>query len=325
MLSAIPFFPPVKFDLGFIEIHGFGIMVALGLWLGTEMAMRKAKRDGLDPDIINRVVTWMIVGIFVGGHLGHAFFYAPEEIEKQGWVYLLKVWDGLSSFGGFIFTSFLCWLFFRKENNRVRRENSVRVTEGKKLLFPVRATHYGDCVIYGFPMAFGLGRIGCFLAHDHPGKESDFFLSTWGVCKDAYTRASASGECPAEYTLFGEYCYDLTRACHDLGLYEAIWACSLIGIVALLDRKGRFPGFYLALIPMYYAPVRFSLDYLRTVDVRYWGLTPAQYGTMLLFTIGLAVFLSFRRKTPVRQQTAESDYIPYDPQEEKVSTTPNNE
>ena len=134
MLSAIPFFPPVKFDLGFIEIHGFGIMVALGLWLGTEMAMRKAKRDGLDPDIINRVVTWMIVGIFVGGHLGHAFFYAPEEIEKQGWIYLLKVWDGLSSFGGFIVTSFLCWLFFRKENNRVRRENSVRVKEGKKLL-----------------------------------------------------------------------------------------------------------------------------------------------------------------------------------------------
>jgi len=299
MLAAIPFFEPVKFDIGITEIHGFGIMVAVGLWFGTEMAMRKAKRDGLDPDIINRVVTWMIVGIFVGGHLGHAFFYAPEEITRQGWIYLFKVWDGLSSFGGFIVTSFLCWLFFRKENNRVRKQNTERSQQGKKLLFPVRATHYGDCVIYGFPMAFGLGRVGCFMAHDHPGIETTFFLGVEGVCRHS----------------FG----DTSFICHDLGLYEAIWACSLIGIVAFLDKKPRFPGFYLAMIPMYYAPVRFSLDYLRTADVRYFGLTPAQYGTMILFSIGLTVFLIFRNKTPVRVLTAESDYIPYDPEEGKES------
>ena len=114
------------------------MMVALGLYLGTEMAMSKAKRDGLDPDIINRVVTWMIVGIFVGGHLGHAIFYEPEKIAADP-LYLFKVWDGLSSFGGFIVTAFLCWLFFRKENNRVKKANPQRKEEGKPLLLPVRA------------------------------------------------------------------------------------------------------------------------------------------------------------------------------------------
>ena len=59
MLATLPFFAPVKFTIPVINlpIHGFGLMVALGLYLGTEMAMAKAKRDGLDPDIINRVVT----------------------------------------------------------------------------------------------------------------------------------------------------------------------------------------------------------------------------------------------------------------------------
>lgn len=297
MLATIPFFEPVQFTIPIIDlpIHGFGIMVALGLYLGSEMAMKKAARDGLDPDIINRVVSWMIVGIFVGGHLGHALFYAPEEIEKQGLIYLLKFWDGLSSFGGFIVTAFLCWLFFYKENNRVKKANVTRKAEGKKLLLPVRATHYGDCVIYGFPMAFGFGRIGCFLAHDHPGKESDFVLSVQGICQKNWG--------------------DITHSCHDLGLYEAIWACSMIFVVMFLDKKARFPGFYLAFIPMFYTPFRLFFDSLRTVDARYNGMTPAQYGALLLFLVGASVVFVQRKKKPVKEMTAESDAIPYDVEE----------
>lgn len=301
MLATLPFFEPVKFDIGSIPIHGFGIMVALGLYIGTEMAMRKASRDGLDPDIINRVVTWMIVGIFVGGHLGHAFFYEPYKLfggihngvtYPADPMYLIRVWDGLSSFGGFIVTAFLCWLFFRKENNRVKKANPQRKRDGKNLLFPIRATHYGDAVIYGFPMAFGFGRIGCFMAHDHPGLESEFFLAVKGVCRNHWGNSD--------------------YACHDLGLYEAIWACSMIFVVMFLDRKARFPGFYLAVIPMVYAPFRLFFDSLRTADVRYTGLTPAQYGAICLFLIGASVFMVQRKKRPARELTAESDAIPFD-------------
>ena len=295
-IYMIPFFAPVKFTIPVLdfEIHGFGIMVALGLWFGTNMAMNKAKKDGLDPDIINRVLNWMIVGIFVGGHLGHALFYEPYKafggMDPSGkyvegdLIYLLKFWDGLSSFGGFIVTSFLCWLFFKKENRRIAKENRKRARSNEEaedkqsLLFPIRALHYGDCVIYGFPMAFGLGRVGCFMAHDHPGLQSDFILAVKGICQGQMGNTAI--------------------ACHDLGFYEAIWACSLIPIVYFLNKaKPRFPGFFLAFIPMYYGPVRFCFDYLRTNDVRYAGLTPAQYGALSLFTIGLAVFVINRKKT----------------------------
>jgi phosphatidylglycerol---prolipoprotein diacylglyceryl transferase len=294
MLSTLPFFSPVKFDLGFIEIHGFGIMVALGLWIGTNMAMDKAKRDGLNPDIINRVVTWMIVGIFVGGHLGHVFLYEPFKLfggmhdgiqYEPDPLYLLKVWDGLSSFGGFFITSLLCILFFRLENKKVQIQNRAARDAQEPLQYPVRTMHYGDCVIYGFPMAFGLGRVGCFLAHDHPGLESDFFLAVQGVCSNHFS--------------------NIAYSCHDLGLYEAIWALTLIPIVRWLDKsKPRFQGFFLAIIPMYYAPVRFSLDFLRTVDTRYYGLTPAQYGAMVIFSLGLAVFVMKYKSTPVRLITS---------------------
>ena len=316
----LPFFAPVKFTIPFTDfpIHGFGIMVALGLWFGTNMAMDKAQKDGLDPDIINRVLNWMIVGIFVGGHLGHALFYEPYKafggLDPNGrhvqgdLLYLVRFWDGLSSFGGFIVTSFLCYVFFKKENRRIVRENKTRHTanqaeenpEKRPLLFHISALHYGDCVIYGFPMAFGLGRVGCFLAHDHPGKITEFFLGVKGIC-----RKNAEGH-------FDDSLWATEIACHDLGLYEAIWACSLIPIVYFINKtKPRFPGFFLAFIPMYYGPVRFCFDYLRTNDVRYFGLTPAQYGAMMLFCIGLAVFAVNHKKTPVKLITDKSDRVPY--------------
>ncbi len=101
-------------------------------------------------------------------------------------------------------------------------------------------------------------------------------------------------------------------ACHDLGLYEAIWALSLVPVVYLLDtKKARFQGFYLALIPIYYAPVRFFLDGLRTHDVRYSNFTPAQYGTMVLLFIGIGVLLKQRKSTPVRELTEKTDAVAY--------------
>ncbi|MEC7985695.1 MAG: prolipoprotein diacylglyceryl transferase family protein [Myxococcota bacterium] len=335
----IPFFEPVKITVPLINlpVHGFGIMVAIGLWLGTIMAMDKAKKDGLDPDIINRVLNWMIVGIFVGGHWGHTFFYEPFKLfggTHNGQVYppdplyLLKFWDGLSSFGGFIVTSLLCYVFFRREAKRVRKENKKRLAENedsaekKPLLLRVSALHYGDCVIYGFPLAFGLGRVGCFMAHDHPGLQSDFFLATKGICNSLRRHSSSfpGKECGENYyTDSAGWCWDLSTACHDLGLYEAIWALSLVPIVYFLYRaKPWFPGFFLAFIPIYYGPVRFFFDSLRTNDTRYLqstlgehAVTPGQIGAFTLLCIGLTVFWINRKKTPVKEMTAKSERVPF--------------
>ena len=67
------------------------------------------------------------------------------------------------------------------------------------------------------------------------------------------------------------------------------------------------------MIPMVYAPFRVFFDSLRTADTRYAGLTPAQYGAMILFVVGSSVLIVQRKKKAVRTMTAESDAIPYDP------------
>ncbi|MDP6932787.1 MAG: prolipoprotein diacylglyceryl transferase, partial [Myxococcota bacterium] len=184
MQPLIPYFEPFRIPLfGDVAIHGFGILVATAFIVGIRAAMNKCERENLDPDIINRLTTWLVVGVFVGGHLGDVLFYRPAEYLQDP-IEILKVWKGMSSFGGFIGCTLLTIWFFRKE---------------KVPFFP-----YGDTLCYGASIAWVFGRLGCFSAHDHPGIETDFYLGVYGICP-------------------GYEGSDIT-ACHDMGLYEAIWA-----------------------------------------------------------------------------------------------------
>ena len=131
---VIPFFGPVHYDSRFgLWITWLWIYGCIGVVLGLGNGHAKARRDGLDPDIINRVVTWMIVGIFVGGHLGFAFMYEPEGAE-EGLVIFSDTQDGLSSFGGF-YDFIALYIFFYKENQRVRKANVLRKEQGRKTSF----------------------------------------------------------------------------------------------------------------------------------------------------------------------------------------------
>lgn len=133
----------------------------------------------------------------------------------------------------------------------------------------------GDIWCYAFPFAWLFGRTGCFVVHDHPGTVSDFFLAV------------------DNYNLEGQ-------PRHDLGFYEVLWSAAVIGLFLILGQKRRKRGFYMALLPILYAPIRFFLDFLREVpanggDVRYAGLTPGQYASLAFTAVGIAVALRVAR------------------------------
>jgi phosphatidylglycerol:prolipoprotein diacylglycerol transferase len=289
MQPLFPFWERVVVPIGPLDIHGFGILVALGFVFGSRVARNKAARDGLDPELINQVVSWIVAGVFIGGHLGHLLFYFPEEManDPQKFVTmfktlasgslptadslpeLLKVWRGLSSFGGFIATVFLIWLFFRKRN----------------LTFWV----YGDAIAYGMMTGWMLGRMGCFVAHDHPGIETNFWLGVAGICPTSYGNPAI--------------------ACHDLGLYEAIWAGVMAIWFAMKDKVPRHSGYFVGWMCVSYGPVRFVMDQFRHIetDTRYFDLTPAQYLSMAVTVLGIWILRSRRNEPPMR-----GDWVPED-------------
>lgn len=123
-------------------------------------------------------------------------------------------------------------------------------------------------------LGLGCGRIGCFLIHDHPG-----------------TLAYGLGRVLAVKYPDGPR--------YDLGLLLGLFDFLLLGVFLLLMRKPRKDGLYFALFMLVYGPVRFFLDFLRLLDVRYLGLTPGQYGAAALFIAGAVMMARvLRARTP---------------------------
>ena len=287
MSPIFPFWERIAIPIGPLTIHGFGILVALGFIFGSRVAARKAARDGFDPEVINQLIGWIVAGVFIGGHLGHLLFYYPEAMADDPAKFVamfktlasgslpsvdslpevLMVGRGLSSYGGFIATVAFMFLFFRRN----------------KLDFWT----YGDPVAYGMMTGWMFGRLGCFVAHDHPGIETDFYLGVYGICPTAYGSS--------------------TVACHDLGLYEAIWSGAMAVWFSFKDKLPRFPGYYVGWVCLSYGPVRFVMDYFRHIetDTRYFGLTPAQYFSLAVTLLGIKILIQRRNMEPLR-----GDWVP---------------
>ena len=314
MEPLIPYFEVVKFPItDSFAIHGFGILVALGFVFGAKLAMRKASRDGLDPEVINRLVGWLVVGVFVGGHWGHLLMYEPQDILDDPTI-LVKFWHGLSSFGGFIGCAILGLIFFRRENAAIQKQNRVLKGEGKPLLQRLNVWGFADACLYGFTMGWAFGRTGCFVAHDHPGSTTRFFLGVKGMMNpngfDPTAKLAWMHEQAAWFPELATMAVNKSIPAsiwqqvgyHDMGLYEAIWALAMCGIFTVLDRKPRPPGFFVGMTFLCYGPLRLAFDLFRhpTTDTRYLGFTPAQYLSVAMALLGAWLLYAMRNKPSIR-------------------------
>jgi phosphatidylglycerol:prolipoprotein diacylglycerol transferase len=244
---VIPYIPQPTLELGPLHVYAFGVLVALGIFIGVNVLKSRSVREGLDLDISGRLLAWVLVGGFLGAHLVDRLVYFPADTLAHPWS-LLRIWEGLSSFGGFLGAIVGAALFLHRHRARLGG----------------RTWRYVDAIAFALPFGWVAGRLGCFLAFDHPGGVTTFFL----------------GE---------RYTDGLVR--HNLGFEEALYMVPVTVVIAALGQRQRAAGFFAGLLAVLYAPVRFLLDFLRIVDVRYAGLTPGQYGAVALFVVGLVLLI----------------------------------
>ena len=152
----IPFFDIRLDELIGLPIHLFGILVAIGVFLGDRIVVAEGQKRGLDPRDVRYLNARMVIGGFIMAHLVSVIFYFPERIKESPWV-LLNIWSGLSSFGGFVGAA-ITFLYFSK------KEKIPRLP-------------YADVVALGLAVGWIFGRLGCTTAHDHPGRHTSFFLA----------------------------------------------------------------------------------------------------------------------------------------------------
>jgi phosphatidylglycerol---prolipoprotein diacylglyceryl transferase len=143
--------PPIP-----ITIKPFGTLVAIGVYVGAWLSVRQARRLGLNEQALVSFVFSVVVSGFVFGHVLDVVFYYPGKMLDDP-LSLIRLWDGLSSFGGFTGAAIGALLW------RLRYKTAI--------------LPYVDVVSSAFPVAWVFGRSGCALAHDHPGIHSDAWFA----------------------------------------------------------------------------------------------------------------------------------------------------
>jgi phosphatidylglycerol:prolipoprotein diacylglycerol transferase len=148
---------PTLFQINGLAIHTYGLFIAAGFLLGLGIAMKEARREGMDPQIILDLGFYLILSAIIGSRI----FYVLQNLRSylNDPLEIVKVWHGgLVFYGGFFLALIVC-LFYLKRHK-----------------LPLWKT----CDLFAPALAAGefLGRLGCFFAGCCYGKETDL---PWGV------------------------------------------------------------------------------------------------------------------------------------------------
>ena len=142
------------FSIGPFTVHGYGLMIAIGILVAYVTAEYRAKKHGLDPDKIFYLVIWAVVGGFAGAKVLYFLTRLKDIMENPS--VLLDLADGFVVYGGIIGGIYSAMAYCRI----------------KKMPF----LKYFDLVMPSVALAQGFGRIGCFLAGCCYGRETDSAL-----------------------------------------------------------------------------------------------------------------------------------------------------
>ena len=248
----IPYFESHTYSLGPLVFQTWGTFVALGFLLATVVASNRAEKMKLDPKHVWDMAFWIFLFAMIGARAFHVVFYEPAYYLAHPLEAFNPLRPGFAIFGGFIGGALATWLVIRKR--------------GLDFLA------YADALAWGLPWGCGVGRIGCFLIHDHPGTLSSFVTAV------DYPNGKR----------------------HDLGLYLSLLGFTIGLIFLVLRRFGKNDprymkkGFWVGAFFLLYGFARFALDFLRMNDTRWFSLTPTQW--ILIPTAVLGAWLVFRRQ-----------------------------
>lgn len=279
-MLLIPFFQIPSLPPGAnFAIHPFGVLVATGILSGAALTIRRGLRLGLQDEMLRTMIFWSVATGLVMAHVLDVLIYQDHGGDlKRLLVAIIDVRSGLSSMAGFAGAVLGLWLFCRRYQQDMLA--------------------HADSLAFGLALGWFFGRMGCFVAHDHPGRlvHPGDFLYPLGV---DYPQLIGQ---PIEGWIRTDPSYRRI----DLGFLEVVISAILTTFYFVMERFKPRKGFFVAAIATYYGPIRFFLDYLRVnesewrgADPRTFGLTPAQYAAIVVTLLGIYLCVKVARRQPV--------------------------
>lgn len=292
MQAAIPF-PDIAPEIFTVSLFGlefslrwYALAYIAGILIGWRLVVAAVRRPrlwaGRDPAMtagqVEDLLTWVILGVILGGRLGFVLFYNPAYYLANP-AEIVMIWQGGMAFhGGLLGVVAACVGYARAKG--------------------IAWLSVADALCMATPPGLLLGRIANFINAELWGRPTEL---PWGVIF------------PGE---LAQYCPDIAGACarHPSQLYEAALEGLVLGAVLLwmafrrgaLHRPGTLTGVFFA----GYGAARFVVEFVRQPDPQFispgnplglalhlegWGLTMGQILSLPMIAFGLWLLARARR------------------------------
>jgi len=161
-------FNPIAFQILSLEIRWYSLAYIVGIILGWAYCKKKLIKDQYILGLFDDFITYLIIGVILGGRLGYALFYNLKYYLENPFE-ILMVWNGGMSFhGGLIGVIIASQLFSNKHK--------------------VNQFIFLDLVALSAPIGIFFGRIANFINSELIGRATDLPWSVQFILIDEIKR-----------------------------------------------------------------------------------------------------------------------------------------
>jgi prolipoprotein diacylglyceryl transferase len=269
MLAFIPSPEHGILHVGPIQLHAYGLMLAIGVLVAAKIADVRWRRTGHSPRVIAEIAVPVVIAGIVGARLYHLF--TGYKWDQEGIVGTVEIWRGGLSIWGAVIGGALA---------------VIVITHRRKL--PTLVVM--DCLSVGIVLAQAIGRWGNYFNQELFGKPTTL---PWAL------------EIAPQHRPLG---YALDKTFQPTFLYESLACLAIAGILLLVERRARLKlGQTFALYVVLYTFARFFFENMR-IDPAHEiaGMRVNAWVSIFFFVFGVAWFVWLGRHEPEQRHPGEA-------------------
>jgi len=262
---------PILFEIRGFPLHSYGVLLATAYLLGLALALRRARRHGLDAAKVMDLGIAVIVAALVGAKLLLLIVEFRHYASNPGELVTLLRSGGIF-YGGLLLAVPVAFWYMRR------------------LGLPVWTT--ADLFAPGIALGHAVGRLGCVMAGCCFGRPTNL---PWAITFTSVYATENVGT-PLDVGL------------HPTQLYETGAELAILAALLATERKARpFPGRTLWIYVLLYAVARFVIEFFRGDPRGMIGpLSTSQFVSVVLAPLAVVMLirLSGRPQAPAPKAAA---------------------
>ena len=161
-------FDPVAFQIFSLEIRWYSLAYIVGILFGWIHCKKILKNNDRLLKLFDDLITYLIIGIILGGRVGYILFY-NLEYYLNNLPEIIMIWNGGMSFHGGLLGVILATIIFSKKHK-------------------INTYIFLDLIALAAPIGLFFGRIANFINSELYGRETDILWSVKFINIDNISR-----------------------------------------------------------------------------------------------------------------------------------------